>query len=199
MREEEKKAKSKLIKWAPLPVAIALMVLAIHLYTRPRYVEFEEEVMLGDPPRVEVIKRRIVKVLTNYQFDIRHRFARSELYLYGKREPVWSDALWPLYLEKLPNDEGYLLVAGIESGLECYRRGRPTSYYVTIKITPTETVEIPTPARLEGKSSNLLFRWGNIPDGRKHISLVEKEHLNNLYYKLYPRQKNLLLSSKFGC
>lgn len=167
------------------------------------YVEYAEEVMLGDPPTLEVIRRREVLALRVNQLKPRWSYIRSEVFLFGQKQPVWSGRLRPLYLEKLPNDEGYLMVAGVDNGWECSERKSIglDSYYVTIKINPAEGVtEVATPARLEGKPSNLLFRWGNIPNGMERVSVAEKTRLNGLYYKPEPYRANILLATKqIGC
>lgn len=161
-------------------------------------IEYEEEVLLGDPPKIEVIKRREILELLIDQLSPKWTFRRSELFLFGKNKPVWSDHLRPLYLEKLPDEEGYLLVAGINSSIECYERGRPNSYYVTIKITKDKATEIPTPHYLQGKQTNLVLTVDRLPDAPRRISIAEKDKLNRLGM-FSERERKLLLSAKFGC
>jgi hypothetical protein len=162
-------------------------------------VEYEEEVAMGDPPRIQTVQRREVLELVLHQFSPRWSFKRSELFLFGRREPDWSDQLWPLYLEESDDGKSYLLVAAINSSIACVSRGRPASKYVAVNITPSGASEIPIPARLNGKPSNLLLRFERIPNGVKRISIAEKDRLNNLYGGPSDDDKRLLLSKTFGC
>lgn len=186
---------SKTLKWRIIPFAILAIV---YLSGCTKNIEYEEEVALGDPSKVEVIKRREVFELLIHQLSPQWRLRRSELFLFGKDEPVWSDHLRPLYLEKLPDGAGYLLVAGINSSIECYERGRPNSYYVTINIAKDKTTEIPTPQYLDGKLTNLVLTVDRLPDEFRKISIAEKDKLNRIGI-FSERERKLLLSSKFGC
>lgn len=162
-------------------------------------IEYEEEVALGDPPKNEVIKRREVLELVIDQLTPKWVFRRSELFLFEKPDPVWSDQLWPLYIEKSPDGQSYLLVAGIENSSVCVARGRPTSYYVTIEITRDKAIEIPTPERLEGKTTNLLLRFSRLPEGTRIVTMNEKERLNRMHGGVSERAQKILLSSNYGC
>ncbi|MBI3524737.1 MAG: hypothetical protein HY066_09535 [Betaproteobacteria bacterium] len=179
-------------------IATLAMLAVLCLSGCTKVIEYEEEVILGNPPKIEVIKRREVLELLIDQLSPKWTFRKSELFLFGKNKPAWSDHLRPLYLEKLSDRNSYLLVAAINSSTECYKRGRPKSYYVAVIISPNGATETPLPQRLEGKASNLLWSTERLPKQLQKVLVAEKEKYTPIG-GLSEREHNLLLSSKFGC
>jgi len=176
-----------------------LLPLAHGLTGCSKEVDYREEVALENPSNIEVISRRDVFERGYGAHGSGWWRIRSELFLFGKRNPIWSENLRPLYLERLPDNQGYLLVAGIDSTTVCYQRNRPDSFYATFHITPDGAKEVPTPARLEGVSTNLLLSAENRqPANSQVFTLSEKAELTRLG-GYSDRMRKLLLTSKFGC
>ncbi|MBK6631944.1 MAG: hypothetical protein IPG33_13510 [Betaproteobacteria bacterium] len=178
---------------------LLILSLACGLVGCSKEVDYREEVALENPSRIEVISRRDVFERGYGAHGSGWWRNRSELFLFGKRSPVWSDNLRPLYLERLPDNQGYLLVTGIDNTDVCLQRNRPTSFYVTFHISPVSAKEVTTPARLEGVSTNLLLSVENKrPANSEVFTLSEKAELTRLggYSE---RMRKLLLTSKYGC
>ena len=177
-----------------------LLPLAHGLAGCSKEIDVFEEVELDNPKKIEIIKRRELYERVIHQLSPRWWKTRSEIFLFDKSNPDWSDNLRPLYLERLPENQGYLLVTGIESSTVCFQRGRPSSYYITFHLTHNGAKEIPTPSRLEGVPTNLLLSGVlyRKPANGRVFTLPEKTELTRLggYAE---RERKLLLTSKFGC
>lgn len=160
---------------------------------------YMEEVAFENPQRIEMIQRRDVFERGSGAHGSGWWRKRSELFLFNKRNPIWSENLRPLYLERLSENQGYLLVAGIDNTDVCYQRNRPNSFYVAFQITPNGAIEVPTPDRLEGVSTNLLLGVENKePANGRFFTLAEKSELARIG-GYSDRMRKLLLTSKFGC
>ena len=177
-----------------------LLLATLGLSGCTKEVVYREEVELTNPTKVEIVKRREVYERVLHQFKPRWWLVREEVFLLDLSKPSWSENLRPLYLERLPDTQGYLLVAGIENSAVCVQRGRPSSYYVTFHVTKDGAKEIPTPSRLDGVQTNLFLSSDLIrkPANGREYTLTEKAELTRLggYSE---RERKLLLASKFGC
>jgi hypothetical protein len=177
-----------------------LLLTALWLSGCSKEVVYREEVELTNPNKVEIVKRREVYERVLYQFKPRWWLVHEEIFLFDRWRPAWSENLRPLYLERLPDAQGYLLVAGIDNSAVCVQRGRPASYYVTFHVTKDGAKEIPTPSRLDGVRTNLFLGSGlhRKPANGREYTLAEKAERTRLggYSE---RERKLLLASRFGC
>lgn len=177
-----------------------ILLFSVALTGCTKKIDFQEEAILDGSGKVEIVKRRYAYEYVFHQYRFIWAQKRSEIFLFDKLRPAWSADLKPLYLERLPANEGYLLVAGIESAIVCVQRGRPKSYYVAFHLTQDGGREIPVPQRLDGIPTNLLLPGvlGLKPANGEVFTLPEKEKLARLYG--YPEQmRKMVLSSRYGC
>lgn len=177
-----------------------ILLFSIVLTGCTKKIDFQEEAILDGSGKVEIVKRRYVYEYVFHQYRFIWAQKRSEIFLFDKSRPVWSEDLQPLYLERLPDNQGYLLVAGIESTVVCVQRGRPQSYYVAFHLSQEGGREIPVPQRLDGMPTNLLLPdvLRMKPANGEVFTLPEKEKLARLYG--YPEQmRKMVLSSRYGC
>lgn len=177
-----------------------ILLFSIVLTGCTKTIDFQEEVVLDGSGKVEILKRRYAYEYVFHQYRFIWAQKRSEIFLFDKSRPVWSADLKPLYLERLPDNQGYLLVAGIDNPVVCIQRDHPSSYYVAFHLTKDGTQEIPFPKRLDGTATNLLLPGvlGLKPANGEVFTLPEKEKLARLYGSP-ERMRRIILSSKYGC
>ncbi len=177
-----------------------ILLISIVLTGCTKKIDFQEEAILDGSGKVEIVKRRYAYEYVFHQYRFIWAQKRSEMFLFDKSRPVWSEDLKPLYLERLPANEGYLLVAGIDNPVVCIQRNHPSTYYVAFHITKEGTQEIPLPKRLDGTATNLLLPGvlGLKPANGEVFTLLEKEKLARLYGSP-ERTRKIIISSKYGC